>query len=208
MKDLIVDKESLLYDFLRDNLSGSKNNIKSLLSKEMISVNDRIVTKYNYQLKINDKISIGAKKVESHFGNIRIIYEDKDFLVVDKPYGILTISTENEKDNKNNLLDILNTYLKRRNSNSKLYVVHRLDKDTSGVILFSKNEHLKDILQDNWNNCAERKYYAVVHGVTKNKETLKSYLKEDSHLMTYSTNKENGKLAITSYERVKKIIKS
>ena len=203
MKELNVDKECLLFDFLREKISGSKNNIKSLLSKEMISVNDKVVTKYNYLLKVTDRVKIGARKIDSHFGNIKIIYEDKDFLVVDKPNGILTISTENEKDNKNNLFDILNSYMKKRNSNSRLYVVHRLDKDTSGVILFSKNEHLKDVLQDNWNSCAIRKYYAIVYGIPKKQEILKSYLKEDNNLMTYSASKEDGKLAITSYERIK-----
>ncbi len=201
MKEYIVTKEEELLTFLKENVKGSKNNIKSLLSNELVSVNDKTVTQYNYLLKINDKISIGAKKVSSFLGNIKIIYEDKDFLVVDKPSGMLTVATEEDKDSNNNLYYVLSKYVKRKSSSSKIYVVHRLDKDTSGVVLFTKNEKLKDLLQDNWNDIAKRTYYAVVYGKTKEKEVLKSYLKEDKNLMTYVSS--DGKLAITEYERMK-----
>ena len=201
MKELIVKKEQELLSFLKENLTGSKNNIKSLLTNELISVNGKTVTKHNYLLKENDKITIGAKKVNSFLGNIKIIYEDKDIIVVDKPSGMLTIATEEEKYSNNNLFYVLSNYVKKKNSNAKVYVVHRLDKDTSGVILFAKNENLRDILQDKWNDIATRIYYAVVYGKTKDKEVLKSYLKEDKNLITYESN--DGKLAITEYERVK-----
>ena len=201
MKELIVQENSILYDYLRNNIPGSKNNIKSLLTKELISVNGKTITKYNYELKKNDKIEIGAKKIESNIGKIKIIYEDKDIIVVDKPYGMLTIATEEELDNKNNLYEFILKYLKKKNSSSKLYVVHRLDKDTSGILLFSKNEKLKELLQQNWNEIAKRKYFAVVYGITKEKGRIESFLKENDNLVTYS-NKE-GKLAITEYKRIK-----
>lgn len=201
MKELIVLEEIELFSYLKEKISGSKNNIKSLLSNELVSVNGKTITKYNYLLKPNDKVSIGAKKVNSFLGNIKIIYEDNDFLVVDKPSGMLTIATEEEKYANNNLYYVLSNYVKKKNSNCKVYIVHRLDKDTSGVILFAKNEKLKDLLQDRWNDLTKRIYYAVVYGKTKDKEVLKSYLKEDKNLMTYTSNE--GKLAITSYERIK-----
>ena len=199
MKDLICDKEEELYTFLRNNLKGSKNNIKSLLMKELVSVNNKVVTKYNYMLKSGDKINVGAKSIN----NIKIIYEDKDILVVDKPCGILTIATEEDKYASNNLYEILLKYLKKKNSNSKLFVVHRLDKDTSGIILFSKNQLLQQKLQDKWNDLAKRTYYAVVFGKTNEKDTIKSYLKENKNLITLIDNKNNGKLAITEYKRIK-----
>ncbi len=201
MKELIVKKEQELFEFLKENLSGSKNNIKSYLTKELVSVNGKIATKYNYLLKENDKVSIGASKVNSFLGNIKILYEDNDLLVVDKPSGMLTIATEEEKYSNNNLFYVLSNYVKRKSSSAKVYIVHRLDKDTSGVILFAKNERLKEILQDKWNDIAIRTYYAVVYGKTKDKEVLKSYLKEDKNLITYESN--DGKLAITEYERIK-----
>ena len=201
MKELVVDKEEELLTFLRNNLSGSKNNIKSFLTKRMISVNGKIVTKYNYLLKVNDKIQIGAKEIKSFLGNIKIIYEDDEIIVVDKPSGMLTIATEEDKDGENNLYTVLSKYVKKKNSTSKVYVVHRLDKDTSGVLLFAKNEKLKNILQENWNEIATRLYYAVVIGKTKEKEVLKSYLKENDKLVTYQD--KEGKLAITEYKRIK-----
>ena len=201
MKEIIVDREEELYTFLRNNIPGSKNNIKSFLTKKMVAVNGKTITQYNYIVKPNDVISIGAKNVGSFLGNIKIIYEDDDILVVDKPSGMLTIATEEDKDSTNNLYDVLSKYVKKKNSNCKLYIVHRLDKDTSGVLLFSKNERLKDYLQDNWNELATRVYYAVVIGKTKDKETLKSYLKENDKLVTYSD--KEGKLAITEYKGIK-----
>ena len=201
MKELIVDKEEELLTYLKEHLSGSKNNIKSLLTNELISVNGKTITKYNYLLKANDRISIGAKKINSFLGKVKIIYEDKDFLVVDKPSGMLTVATEEDKESNNNLYQVLSNYVKKKNSNAKVYIVHRLDKDTSGVILFAKNEKLKNNLQDKWNDIATRIYYAVVYGKTKEKEVLKTYLKEDKNLITYVS--DEGKLAITEYERVK-----
>lgn len=200
MKELIVKEEKELYTYLRENVSGSKNNIKSFLSHELVTVNGKVVTKYNYLLHINDRVKIGASKIDSFIGKVNIIYEDDCFLVVDKPSGMLTIATEEDKDSNNNLYSVLSKYVKKKNSNSKIFVVHRLDKDTSGVLLFAKSEKLKDMLQNDWNNIATRIYYSVVYGNTKNEGTIKSYLKEDSNLVTYST--DTGKLAITCYKKI------
>lgn len=201
MKELLVDEEIELFTFLRNNLSGSKNNIKSFLVHEIVSVNGKTITKYNYLLKKGDRVSIGAKKVDSFCGKINIIYEDKYFLVVDKPSGMLTVATEEDKDANNNLYSILCKYVKKKNSSSRIYVVHRLDKDTSGVLLFAKNEKLMSILQDNWNNIATRIYHAVVYGITNKNGVIKSYLKENEKLVTYSN--KDGKLAVTEYKRIK-----
>lgn len=201
MQELIVKEEIELYTFLRNNLKGSKNNIKSFLSHELVCVNGKTITKYNYLLKANDRITIGAKKVDSFLGKIKIIYEDDNYLVVDKPSGMLTIATEEDKDANNNLYSVLSKYVKKKNINSKLFVVHRLDKDTSGIVLFSKKERLMMMLQDNWNDLATRVYYAVVYGITNKQGIIKSYLKENDRLVTYSSNE--GKLAITEYKKIK-----
>lgn len=201
MKELIVKEEKELYTYLRENVSGSKNNIKSFLSHELVTVNGKVVTKYNYLLHINDRVKIGASKIDSFIGKVNIIYEDDSFLVVDKPSGMLTVATEEDKDGNNNLYSVLSKYVKKKNSNSKIFVVHRLDKDTSGVLLFAKNEKLKDLLQNDWNNIATRIYYSVVYGNTKDEGTIKSYLKEDSNLVSYSS--DTGKLAITCYKKIK-----
>lgn len=132
-----------------------------------------------------------------------IIYEDKDFLVVNKPVGLLTIS---DGKTNNTLYRMVREYIKKKNPHYKIFIVHRLDKDTSGVILFSKSEKLKYLLQNDWNNlCLVREYYAYVEGIMpKEKDTLTNYLQESkTHQVFVTNNKRLGKLAITDYEVIK-----
>lgn len=135
-------------------------------------------------------------------GRINIIYEDKELLVVDKPAGLLTISTDNEKEKT--LYHKVYTYQKKKNKNNKIFIVHRLDRDTSGIVVFAKTEKMKQQLQADWNNLAKcREYICVVEGkIEKEKQTLKDYLTESKTLKTFSTTKEKGKLAITHYQKI------
>ncbi len=127
-----------------------------------------------------------------------ILYEDKELLVINKPAGLLTIATE--KESFHTLYHQAREYVKKQNPKNKIFIVHRLDKDTSGIVLFAKNEKLKKELQNNWNKIAfKREYIAIVEGkVSKKKETLKSYLAESKTHQVYSSSK--GVLAITHYE--------
>lgn len=130
-----------------------------------------------------------------------IIYEDKSIIVVNKPSHLLTISTDNEKEKT--LFHKVIMYEKRKNKNNKVFVVHRLDKDTSGLVLFAKDEKTKFKLQNNWDKETKRGYVAVVHGKTKDSDTLKSYLAETKTLLVHSTlDKKIGKLAITEYKKL------
>ncbi len=131
---------------------------------------------------------------------IDIIYEDKDLIVVNKPAGLLTVSTDKEKEKT--LFHKVYTYIKKKNKNNKVFIVHRLDKDTSGIVLFAKNETIKLKLQNDWDKLAkERKYVAIVKGhMQKESAQIVSWLKETKTLMTYSSNIPNdGKKAITNY---------
>lgn len=133
-------------------------------------------------------------------GKMDILYEDKYIIIINKPAHLLTISTEKEKNRT--LFSYVYDYLKKKNKNNKVFIVHRLDKDTSGIIMFAKDEKTKFYLQDNWDNF-KRNYVAIVEGKVKNKNgVLKSYLQETKTLYTYSVNDKNGKLAITEYEKV------
>lgn len=130
-----------------------------------------------------------------------IIYEDKSIIVVNKPSHLLTISTDNEKEKT--LFHKVMLYEKRKNKNNKVFIVHRLDKDTSGLVLFAKDEKIKYKLQNNWDKETKRGYVAVVHGKTKDSDTLKSYLVETKTLLVHSTpDKKLGKLAITEYKKI------
>lgn len=131
-----------------------------------------------------------------------IIYEDKEILVVNKPPHYLTISTS--KKETQTLYHEARTYIKKQNPKNKIFIVHRLDKDTSGIVIFAKSPSKKQTLQNNWSN-TERMYYAIVEGIMpKPKDTLKSYLIETKTLEVHSTkDKKHGKLAITEYEVLK-----
>ena len=129
-----------------------------------------------------------------------ILYEDKFLIIVNKPANLLTISTEKEKDRT--LYNYVYDYLKKKNKRNKVFIVHRLDKDTSGIVMFAKDETTKFYMQENWNKI-KRNYVAVVNGkVLKKSGVLKSYLNETKTHFTYSVNDKNGKLAITEYEKV------
>lgn len=132
-----------------------------------------------------------------------IIYEDKNIVVINKPSGLLTVSTEKEKENT--LMHKVISYEKKKNKNNKVFIVHRLDKDTSGIVVFAKNMKMKNLLQNNWDNLVKlRQYVAIVEGIPiKEKDTLRSWLKEDKTLRIYSSKKEgDGRLAITKYRLV------
>lgn len=131
---------------------------------------------------------------------LNILYEDKFIIIINKPHNLLTIATEREKERT--LYNYVYEYLKQKNKNNKVFIVHRLDKDTSGIVMFAKDEKTKMFLQDNWNSF-KRNYVAVVHGKVKNKKgIIKSYLEETKTHLTYSVKDKNGKLAITEYEKV------
>ena len=132
-----------------------------------------------------------------------IIYEDRSLLVVNKKAGLLTIATAKEKDRT--LYHEVYMYLKKKNQ--KVFIVHRLDKDTSGVVVFAKTEKMKLLLQKDWNNLVKvREYLAIVEGkVEKEQAILTNYLMETKTLRTYISNSKKGQLAITKYKLIKYI---
>ena len=192
-----VNGNYLLFDYLRNNIDGkSKNNIKSLLKNEVVFVNGKIVTKYNYVLCDGDVVEINKKKANN---NINIIYEDNDIIVIDKNSKILTISNKNEK--VNTLYRMVSDYLKKEHK--KVFIIHRLDFDTSGIIMFAKSQRVQKLYQDNWNDLAKiREYTAIVDGITANKGHIESYLKQTKTLLVYSSKNKDGLFAITDYEKI------
>ena len=185
-----VIKEERLIDYLKQF-----KNYKTLLKNGSVLVNNKIVTKYDYMLKINDEVTINKYNKSK---DIKIIYEDKDIIVVDKPYNLLTISNGKEIS----LYNLVSDYVKKNNKKNKIFIVHRLDKDTSGLIVFAKNIKTKNYLQNNWDK-VERRYKALVSGITKESDILKNYLKENQNHFVYVAN--NGALAITEYKKIKEI---
>ncbi len=131
---------------------------------------------------------------------LKIVYEDKHIIVVNKPPKLLTVSTLKEKEAT--LYHEVRLYLKRKNKNNKVFIVHRLDYDTSGLVLFAKDIETKNYFQENWDKVI-RRYMGIVVGKTKDKDTLKNYLMETKTNLVYVVPDKNGKLAITTYSKVK-----
>lgn len=135
---------------------------------------------------------------------LKILFEDHDVIVVDKIQGLLTVSTDREKEKT--AFAHLNDYVKKGNSHSKkrVFIVHRLDRETSGVLIFAKNMESKRYLQDEWASFS-KKYLAIVHGsLTEKEDIISSYLLENKAHRVYSTNDSaNGKLAKTGYRVLK-----
>ena len=141
---------------------------------------------------------------------LHIIHEDKALLVIDKPAGLLSIATEHERGlgaSANTAYRLMNDYVKAKHKSNKIWIVHRLDRDTSGVMLFAKSEQAKLKLQENWEEAAvAREYVAVVSGaVNPPQGQIKSWLKENKAIKVYSSGREgDGKLAITDYRTLAK----
>ena len=132
---------------------------------------------------------------------LKILYEDKYLIIVSKPHNMLTISTDKEKENT--LYNRVSLYVKKQHKSNKIFIVHRLDKDTSGIVVFAKSTLVKQQLQNNWDNVI-RKYVALVEGKIEKSDIIKNYLAETKTLQTYITNdKKIGKLAITKYKPIK-----
>ena len=140
--------------------------------------------------------------METKIGSIEIIYEDENYLVVNKPCGMLTISTDKEKNRT--LYHLVREYVHQKEKKEKIFIVHRLDRETSGIVLFAKTEKLKQKLQEDWESVAlVREYTAVVSGILEQKEAqLVHYLKENKQHKVYVSSIGNGKKAITSYQVV------
>src|SRR6185369_14933352 len=137
---------------------------------------------------------------------VDLLYEDDDMVVVNKPCGLLTMGTD--RDKSRTVHTILNDYVRKGNSKSRnrIYIVHRLDRDTSGILIFAKSEKVKLLLQENWKNI-EKKYLAVVYGQLTPKEgMISTYLAENSAFSVYSTTDiTKGKLSQTAYKVLREV---
>lgn len=195
-KDYVVDKDSDLIKYMR-NMGYSKNKIKSLVKYECIYVNDVLVKKLPFKLENGDKLVIGSGSVWD--SSLNIVYEDDNYLVVNKEAGLLTISTSSSNKNyEDTLYRRVRAYLNSKREYA--FIVNRIDKETSGLVIFAKSEKFKNMLQSDWNNIVQdRKYVAVVSGKILRDGRIDNYLYEDKMTFSHSTN-YGGKRAITNYK--------
>lgn len=202
MQKYVVNNDDILINYLINILKYTRKEAKKKLVNRQVFVNQKQITQYNFKLNVNDIITITNFNTKLN-DNIDIIYEDKDIIVVNKPTNLLTIGTTKEKEKT--LYYMVSAYLKKANKNAKVFIIHRLDKETSGIIMFAKNEKIKKLYQDNWNSLIKyRGYVALVDGEIEKKENkITQYLKEKNNFYVYATNDKTGKLAITYYKVLK-----
>ncbi len=202
-----VTEEKPLLEFLISVMKDRKRTvIKSLLAHNQIAVNGIPVRQFDTPLKPGDEVKANLTREFRVFYNrrLKIVYEDDDIIVVNKGYGLLSMGNDKVKDGT--AYSILKEYLKWQDPRNKLFIVHRLDRDTSGLMVFAKNVEAKEKLQHNWNNMViSRKYLAVVEGQPDPADgEVRSYLAENSRYEVYSTdNPDEGQLAVTRYRTLK-----
>lgn len=207
IKHFSIQAPAELLPFVTENLPEIKRTrLKQMLAHNQIAVNGTPVRQFNHPVQPGDTVSVNFTREFQVFYNrrLKIVYEDDDILVVNKGYGLLSMGNDKVKDGT--AYSILKDYLKRKDPRNKIFIIHRLDRDTSGLMMFAKNEKAKKAMQHNWNNMVlNRKYVTVVEGdVEEPQGVVRSYLGETSQFEVFSTDDPSqGKLAVTRWTRLK-----
>ena len=204
-----VEAPAELLPFLLTKMGGmTRTSIKQLLGQRRVKVNNAIQTRHDTPLRKGDLITIesGRGNAELRHPKLRIIYEDDALIVVEKKNGLLTVPY-NPKSTETTALSILKDYVKKQSRQASVYVVHRLDRETSGVLVFAKSPELQEYMRTYWRQLvSKRTYVALVEGKLQKREgTITSWLTEDDRTaMVYSSPTNNGgQKAITHYQVVK-----
>ena len=182
-----VTESAELMDFLMRKMAGiSRSKVKALLANRVILVDNVITTQYNFALKPGMKVQISKVKNNREFKHpmLKLVYEDAYILVVEKKEGLLSVSTEHQKERT--AQHILNEYVKRSHRFNRVFVVHRLDRETSGLMMYAKDEKTQNTLRDNWHDIVtDRRYVSIVSGdMEKDYGTVESWL-TDRKLYVY-----------------------
>ena len=208
LKQYAVKEPCELLGFLFLTFPGqSRNSVKSLLGSHRVTINGAPITQFNFKLYPGDEVIISSTPIRRKTrSNLPIIYEDNDLIVINKPSKLLSVPSDNEKGST--AFRMVNDYLQQKDKHNRAFIVHRLDEDTSGVLMFAKNDKMARALTDgdNWNNLTKKRgYYAIVEGALEKKEgTITSYLKKNSQNMMYSSKKKgDGQYAVTHYKVIK-----
>ena len=195
--------------FLMEKMGGmSRTSVKLMLSRRQVYVNEHIETKYNYTLKEGDTIRIqsGIAQQELQHPKLKLIYEDDYIAIVDKKEGLLTMATHRES-HETTAYSILKNHLKKANPRAELYTVHRLDRETSGVLMFAKTKAIQQALQENWHQVVTKRLYcALVEGCPQHTEdTITSWLTENKKSLRVSSSPTDngGQKAVTHYKVTK-----
>ena len=196
-----------LMEFLAAKMpDASRTKLKSLLSKRVVFVDNVITTQFNFPLEAGMKVQISKQKGKKEFNNrlLKIVYEDAYIIVVEKMQGLLSVNTERQKERT--AYTILNEYVQRSGRQFRVFIVHRLDRDTSGLMMFAKDEKTQRTLRDNWHDIVtDRRYVAVVEGsMEKDYDTVVSWLTDKTLYVSSSEYDDGGSKSITHYKTIKR----
>ena len=200
------EKTAGLLEFIGNNMPDkSRTTLKSYLKYGQVKLDGIVTSAFDAEVKPGSQVEINTSRqfVIFRHPRVKLVYEDDDVIVIEKGYGLLSVGIPGAGKKKvESAYDIVREYLKKKSPRNKLFVVHRLDRDTSGLMMFVKNEEAMETLRHNWNNFVlERYYVALLEGIVPDDEgVIKSRLTENSRYLVYSTeNEEEGKLAVTKY---------
>ena len=198
----VVPQQQPLLEFLLENVKQSRSKIKATLQGQGIKVNGKTVTKFDYLLQPGMKVAVSrTKRNQQAFKNrfVKIVYEDRWLIVIEKQAGILSMAAGHSALNVKSVLD---DYFKKSRQKCTAHVVHRLDRDTSGLMVYAKDMETEQILEHNWHDIVyDRRYVAVLSGeVMENEGTIANWLKDNKAYVTYSSPVDNGgKYAVTHF---------
>ena len=201
------DAECKLLEFLFTKMPERKRtNVKELLKYDQVMVNGEVTRQFDRALEAGDEVKVNLTRAFVTFSNrrIQLVYEDDSIIVVNKGYGLLSVGTD--KVHEGTAYSILREYIKSKDPRNKLFIVHRLDQHTSGLMVFAKSVEAKEGLQHNWNNMVRRRQYVcVVEGKLQPEEgSVRTLLAENSQHTVYVTeNEQEGKLAYTRYRTLR-----
>ena len=202
----VVDREAQLLDWMLATLPGSKTKTKAILQGHGIKVDGKQVTRFDFPLKPGMKVSVSKSKKNDTFKSryVNIVYEDRWLVVVEKKTGILSMAAGHSSLNVKSVLD---DYFKRTRQKCTAHVVHRLDRDTSGLMIYAKDMQTEQLLERDWHGTVfDRRYVAVVSGEMEEDEgTIANWLKDNKAYVTFSSPVDNGgKYAVTHFHTLKR----
>jgi len=206
IKSFTVNEETTLLPFLFQSMpTMSKTEVKAMLKYKHVAIKGSAVTQFDIPLYPGDTVEVNFGRSFYKFNNpqVKVLFEDKWMVVIEKASGLLSVANDTAREK--NAYHIIKDYVRHDNPDAELYVCHRLDQYTSGILVFAKDEALMNEMRANWDfYVKERKYVCVTENIPPRKEdTIESLLTQNEHLRVHSTNDETvGRLAVTHYRVV------
>ena len=204
IKSFTVTEETTLLPFLYQCMpSMSKTEVKSMLKYKHVAIKGSAVTQFDIPLYTGDTVDVNFGRSFYKFNNpqVKVLFEDKWMVVIEKASGLLSVANDTAREK--NAYHIMRDYVRHDNPDAELYVCHRLDQYTSGILIFAKDEALMNEMRANWDfYVKERKYICVTENIpARQEDTIESLLTQNEHLRVHSTNDETvGRLAVTHYK--------